>query len=615
MPRQDGILYFLPRQLVRVTAKRTEKTLSDAIKAVGTKQDALREAEAAVADIKAAIKATENAIIAASGGDAAKKILADRLTAQMDELAEAKTAKSDAEKAFEKAKADLKETILALKRSAEAAAKQKQVEAAKIRVETLKAEIVALASIVEGTPPGGSFKQVQELGAKRFALEETKRYLEATTNVVSTAKSDTVQVTNETPKPLTPDYSVTLKIDLQAPSADPAQAFRLDPTHSALRDDEHKITVSPAGLLNTADITAIDRTGDIVVEIATFAGAIARLGVGGGGPFLEGNDNGDKSGEKEKPEDRCKRATDDYIGLVDFADAESVKRMNKDLQCLGVRVKAEGTHWPADTRPTESRSGQGVKGIVYRVPVEVQLSIERCTDPNAVCANPSDWFTTEMIALALPQAGPISFIQQRAGIATKTKYASVFKDGILTSYEDNRPSEALNIAQVPLRALNGIFEGFSKIISLRTGQTNALAGLSTSQLALLNAQSAYQTGQIDSQRKLSDAERTLLEARIALQAAATNGEKTLTEAQIALLEKQVALQTGQLNGQASLAEAQLSLLQKQAGLTLGANTLQTQLSASELALAIALLRDRAKTQTLNQCIADRGANAIDVCLP
>ena len=53
------------------------------------------------------------------------------------------------------------------------------------------------------------------------------------------------------------------------------------------------------------------------------------------------------------------------------------------------------------------------------------------------------------------------------------------------SYDADRPSEALEVARTPMRLINGLFTGFSKIVSLRTGRNEQLSALSASELATL----------------------------------------------------------------------------------------------------------------------------------
>ena len=413
-------------------------------------------------------------------------------------------------------------------------------------------------------------------------------------------------------------YDVTMAISLLKPSADPRFTYRLNPKHSALRDDEHKLTVNSAGLLATANTVATDRTADILVEIATFAGAI-KGGALGAAP---------RDGRGPAAKKDCTLAPDEYSGVVDFADAYDVAFMNDDLQCVGVRLKVSGTSWPQSNKPVPDGAGN-IEGIVYRTPVELFVRVEKCTKKDGKCEAETDWFPTQVIALALPQAGPISVIRQDAGLMTKSRYTLAFDAGTLNSYDASRPSEVLEVARTPMRLVNGFFEGFSKVISLRTGQTKGRTDLSTAELALLNARGQQQIGGVTNQRLLSEAELQLYRAQIAQQVGVIDGRRTLSEADLAYLRAQIALEAGSIEGQRALTAADLALLQVQMQLQSSGVTTQTQLtadqlallnaqtniaiargnvpvqmSAAELAAAIALMRDQSRRDTLNRCVAD-----------
>lgn len=645
---QAGILYFLPRQLAKVTVKRTERKLDGAIKAAEQKVGGVRDAEAAIAAATAAISKTENEIVAGLGGDDGLLILKARLAEQKAALETAKKDKTTAEAALAAAKANVRELLAvgrAERRYAEASENldnaSQALDDAQNKQRGIETEIAALKRQLDALParaPNTPIDPNNPDDLRRLNLEaaladkQNNNLKDAVADTLKKAKALTdaqytmQQIAANTPDPFTA-YSVAVSIELQPPSADPAQPFRLDPRHTIFRDDDHKLKVGRNGLLASANIIAEDRTADILVEIATFAGAMlgAPPGAGDGGP--------------RGVADQCPMKSDDYSAIVDFADQASVDDLNKFMRCYGVRTKVTTPVWAADTRPTGAPTSKAIDGIVYRTPIEVLVKIERCPEAGRDCGD-DEWSPSETLALALPQAGPISFVRQHAGLMTKTTYDTTFSDGILVDYASNRPSEALHLAAAPMRVLNGLFDGASKIISLRTGRNNALAGLSNSQLALLNAQANYDLAGIDNDRKLTEAERTLYEARVALQAAAINGDRTLTESQIALIQKQVALQTAAIDGQRNLTDAEIALLERQSALQLaplsgasnlanarlgliqaqgnlatGANTAQAQLSASELELAVALLRDRARARSISDCLAKNGPGAVDLCIP
>ncbi len=515
------------------------------------------------------------------------------------------------------------------------------LDAANAAVEGLKAGIKEAGDLIadEDTPEAGVTIMQERIATLNAELVEANKALETANTAFTTAKTNLQSAAAPTtPAPGPGAYKVALKIELLAPSADPTQAYVLAPRHTAYRDDQHKLVVSPAGLLTSTNTIANDRTADILVEIAAFAGAVA----------------GDLSRNDPEPlpgvvphVDPCANVPKEYIGIVDFANSTQVENLNDDLACLGIRAKPQGENWstvsiPANLPDPEQAS---VDGIMYRRPVDVVVDIQRCMKAEGTCSTTVDtgWFSTETIALSLPQAGPVSYVAQDSGFPTKSQYTLAFKDGILTDYDASRPSGALEIARTPMRVLNGFFDGVSKIISLRTGQNNNEAALANSETALLGANVALQAAQINGQRTVSEAQLALLRAEAALLTAPTDLERTRLEAEVALLRAQLAaqnipleaqraasaaelallqqqllLQGAGITGQTTLTANQLALLQAQAGLVVGANTAVTQLLASNLQVTVAELRDQAKRDALNRCIAQMMAadpdGNIDSCL-
>lgn len=274
-------------------------------------------------------------------------------------------------------------------------------------------------------------------------------------------------------------YKVAVEIILMTPTADPKHGYRLNPRHSAFRDDKHKFDVSAKGLLNSTDIVAADRTADILVELATFAGAVAL-------------------GRTEAEKGKCTEHSE-LSAVVDLADTESITDLNSIIECLGTKLEPVG---PASVgqEPMNGSARASARGIFYRTPVDLLIRIRKCIFlQTGLCQSGGEWPIAQIIAVSLPQAGPISYVAQNAGPMTTTHYALAFKDGILTTYDSTRPSELLELARTPIRMVNGFFEGASKIISIRTGQNNARA-------TMVQSETALQTARLDSRTTVSAAE-------------------------------------------------------------------------------------------------------------
>lgn len=357
---------------------------------------------------------------------------------------------------------------------------------AELALAAAKAQVAAAKAAIKETENAivsrGDIPAVRDLLIARLADE--KKALTAAEGALTKKAADhkkaaeTLAATASQPtRNADKKHNVTVGISLLPPSPDPNHGYRLNPRHSAFRDDEHKLAISPSGLLTSLDVVATDRSADALIELAAFAGAITAPV-----PRLRG---------EEQP--KCPAALPEEVTLiVDFNNTAEVYNLNSKMGCMGARIRVIDDA-PAFGKPTGS-NGQ-YEGLVYRTPVEILVEVQKCQAKEGKCKGDADWFPTAVLALSLPQAGPISHIPQNAGFFTKTTYGTAFKDGILVSYSSNRPSEVLHVAAAPMRVVQGFFDGASKIISLRTGQAN-------SQVEAFNAQ-----------RKLSEADVAAMQAQ------------------------------------------------------------------------------------------------------
>lgn len=400
-----GIAYFLPRQLTKVTVKRTAITFDKAIEQLGKDQLAAAAAKAAVASTKASIKETEDLIVARGDIVPVRELLMARLEAQKKALPVAEEALTKADKKVVDAKADV-------------------------------------AAAMTRTPD-------EQCGA----------------------------------------FKVLVNLELLPPIPDPAHGYRLSPRHSVLRDDEHKLKVS-GGLLDSVDVVAADRTADILVELATLAGAA--------------------TGARILDEPCPGEASEELSAVADLADPVELASLNEVIGKFGAKLDVKNKGWTRSA--TYPDDGKWLGGIAYRTPVDVMIHIRKCEYADGKCASDKEWKTAQILALSLPQAGPISYVRQDAGMLTKTKYSTAFKHGILTSYDSNRPSEVLEVARTPMRMVNGFFDGASKIVSLRTGRADKETALANSETARLKAENDRLIAALAGQTQLSAAQLSTEEA-------------------------------------------------------------------------------------------------------
>lgn len=475
------------------------------------------------------------------------------------------------------------------------------VKSAAQAVKATEDQIVAAAGIANVTAILEA-RLTEQKAAKQKAdagLAEAKKEFEsAKTELASLATADLDETADAVQK-------IALQIKLQEPTADPRSGYRLDPRHSILRDDEHDIVLTAGGLLSSTKVVASDRTADILVELATTAGAVSGLTIDGksarSAPAGYARDSSGNCDPSNTPEE--------LVEIIDFADWQSVDEANARLECMGVRFAPQlyGT-------PSGRSMPAAFDGIAYRTPIDLLVHIQRCEPVRRVgqgtkCGTPQEWPVAKVASFALPQAGPVSFITKDAGFATKSDYALTFQNGMLVQYDASRPSEALHLAATPMRIINGVFDGISKVISLRTGQNNALSGLTNSELALLQSRYALAAGDLEGATGLNEQQLALLESRLALRLFGSNAQSQISDA---ALQAEIAA----ITGQTQLSDLQLALLRSQAGLSQGSNQIAAQNSASQLALMLALLSDQARTDAVNRCIGEKvtSGEPIDSCL-
>ena len=523
-----GIAYFLPRQLAQVTVTRIKrdeaptppKPLADAIKAQAEAQKAVDAAKASVGAADAALRLAEDTLIAASNTTAGGL---DILNARL------KT-------------------------------RQKELVSANGELDKAKKELNSKSNVV--------------INIKTKAMKEGRS-------------------TEVTESPSKTDYTAVVEIKLLPPSADPAHGFRLNTSHNIFRDDSNHLVISNEGLLTSNDTTAIDRTGEIIVALSKAVGAVAELS--SGGAIMLDKSRSPASVVEDAEPDECKNVPDKRILIVDFTAKDDVEtQANKMLTCMGVRFEWLESKNSFDVEVDDAIGGKGVlKGIAYRTPTEQWIKIQVCArayvkdcDPavsNEVDTTPiPTWRTSQVVVLKLPQAGPVSYLPQNASAFTKTTYKTKFQDGMLIDYDATRPSEFAEVASLPIRIVDGVFEGVSKVISLRTNVAKQKTELAT-----------QQKGQ--------------LEAQYNLLAAQVKSSGTITAAEKVNLEAQIALAKLQLSGQTDLATAQANLAQQQTNLLIAQANAPTQVLTNTVANTIQSLKDQAKLDEIKACILKQAA--------
>jgi hypothetical protein len=321
------------------------------------------------------------------------------------------------------------------KQADQLATKQAELAAAKKALEPLSALSKKIAAQIQALPEGSAARPAMQVELAKAVGEENvfKQTVSDLTKEVDDKRAIMIAARDPAKRQL------VVTLELQAPIADPNRRFVLAQHHNPFRDDEQKFVRTASGLLTSADIVATDRTGDILLEIAAFAGGIPRM-------------------ELFEQSDSCplkiNRVFDPTNGVQERSLNEELKKCN-----LSIEIEKDQIAASALTFTDSTQSGQ-VAGIAYSTGNNVTIHIKH------------EGATVESKSVLLPQAGPVSWLPTNASAFVKTTYGMKFQDGMLTNWDSNRPSELLEVARTPLRMLKGALGAVSEVIQLRVNVAN-----------------------------------------------------------------------------------------------------------------------------------------------
>lgn len=296
-------------------------------------------------------------------------------------------------------------------------------------------------------------------------------------------------------------FSYSAAIELLAPVADTRVRLVADAFHSPLRDDDTKLAVNASGLFSTANVVAADRTGDILVEIAS-----AFSGLGGAGDQLAAFDGGSQLADPGE----CAKLPTKFAYRLDPSNSAERDKANGELKDAGfpfrVQVPAMANSYDvADTIADRQRIGgsaqdktypiddalrhQGMNGaLFYRTALPQTIILRQCTTGTQCAAEGADSVPIDATITMLPQIGPVSYIPMRSSAFVKTVDDVVFDNGMLVSWNASRPSEVLEVVRLPVKILKSIVSVPAEIFKLRIDLSDQQKGLAASQQAQMAAQ-------------------------------------------------------------------------------------------------------------------------------
>lgn len=223
----------------------------------------------------------------------------------------------------------------------------------------------------------------------------------------------------------------TLRLGETQYVADTAHPCRLLPQPSLWSDDAVKVTLAPEGFLAGVDVTAHDRTGDIVVRLAKAAATLAPAAVG--------------------------EQVVVYSALVDLTDSAAVQRLNAVLaeSCKGLAIAVDaGPAGPAATPPPPAPAS----GIYYRPVRPVTVTVTSGAD-------------VRTRVLLLPSASHLLALPVNRSAFVKKVTHIRFENGLLQSFTLDKPSEALAAVSIPVEIGKAIVSVPAELLQIRIDQS------------------------------------------------------------------------------------------------------------------------------------------------
>lgn len=323
--------------------------------------------------------------------------------------------------------------------------------------------------------------------AKKGAIELELREAEANLAILENAPKASCTFT----------YSAT--VELLPPVADTRRRFVANVAHRVQRDDDVKLAVNGAGLLSSAKMTAQDRTGDILVDLA---GAVAGVRVGMASPStapLLRPPTADTVG--------CAQLPTKFAYRLDPAEPKEVQQLNTQLESSGFPFRLEVPAVVSGAQPQDStaklvaaRADSEARAdferqladaarrgaLFYRSSVPQTIVLRQC-DGGPECSVTKGSTPVDAAVTTLPQLGPISYIPMHSSLFVKTVDDVVFENGVVTSWNAIRPSEVAEVVRLPVRILKSAVSVPAELVKLRIDLADQEKGLAASQKAQIEA--------------------------------------------------------------------------------------------------------------------------------
>jgi hypothetical protein len=234
-------------------------------------------------------------------------------------------------------------------------------------------------------------------------------------------------------------------------AADPRHRYYLESQLNPFYDDDFKIHTNAKGLLETVNVTAEDRTADILGDIASTVGGAMKFSAGL---------SPDEKRAAEKP-----RLPFDYTFSPDEVGLINGYLATKLFDLRIVRPRSGGAYaqtfrFPSESNGRKSRADcadcatrEIASGIVFRPVVPYDIVI---TDTPFAQQSGNSPFIRYRATVFIPDPSQKLLLGLGRTPFIKRTDNLVFVDGVLTKLEGTRPSPVLGFLQIPKKILTAI---------------------------------------------------------------------------------------------------------------------------------------------------------------
>jgi len=269
----------------------------------------------------------------------------------------------------------------------------------------------------------------------------------------------------------------TANLTLLPHAPDVDARFLATHAHSAWRDDQLTIAVSPSGLLNTSTAVSADQTGTVILSLVQ-AFAAARVPTGGSALRLF----------SINPVLQAAGACEPYKSTLVFDPTrpleinETAGRLKNFGAKIGLCVEGLGPSLDAATTAVP------VPGYAYRASRSVRVTLADSVQANSLNCVAKTGSEAASLVAQVPDATTLFVTPVQGAPFTKVSNKHTFKDGMLVEVSVDKPSMAAAIASIPVEILKALVSIPASIIKLRVDYETQSASLVNSQANVLKAQ-------------------------------------------------------------------------------------------------------------------------------